>query len=98
MAVCAFLVSRGLAGGLERVAKVGMPTLALLLLLLALRSLTFEGAGEGVRWYLSPDFSALDGEAVLTALGQAFYSIGVGMATAFGLGSYLDSRAKRRAG
>ncbi len=92
MAVCAFLVSRGLAGGLERVAKVGMPTLALLLLLLALRSLTFEGAGEGVRWYLSPDFSALDGEAVLTALGQAFYSIGVGMATAFGLGSYLDSR------
>ena len=86
----ALLVSRGLTRGLERVAKVAMPTLLAMLMLLAVRSLTFSGAGAGLAWYLQPDFSKLTGAGVLTALGQAFYSIGVGVAAAFGLGSYLD--------
>jgi len=92
MLLCAGLVSRGLTGGLERVAKVAMPALLLMLVLLAVRSMTFPGALEGFAWFVSPDFSKLTGAAVLTALGQAFYSIGIGMATAFGLGSYLDSK------
>lgn len=92
MVLSGLLISRGLTGGLERVAKIAMPTLLVMLILLAVRSLTFPGGAAGLEWYLSPDFSKLTGAAVLTALGQAFYSIGIGIATAFGLGSYLDSK------
>ncbi len=88
-AMCA-IVWMGVQKGVERLAQIGMPLFFLILLALAVRSLTFPGAAEGLTWYLRPDFSALDGEAVLIALGQAFYSIGIGMAAAFGFGSYLD--------
>ncbi len=90
MVLSGVLVARGLTRGLELVAKVAMPTLLLMLSLLAARSLALPGAGEGLAWYLQPDFSQLDAGAVLVALGQAFFSIGVGVASAFGLGSYLD--------
>ncbi len=84
------MVSRGLRNGVERLAKVAMPVFVVLLLILALRSLTLPGAAEGLSWYLTPDFSAISGRAVLDALGQAFYSIGIGMAAAFGFGSYMS--------
>lgn len=87
----ALVVSRGVARGIERYAKVLMPLLVLLLGALAVRAITLPGAGAGVVWYLTPDLSALTGSSVLAALGQAFFSIGIGMATAFGLGSYLDA-------
>ncbi|MYG81451.1 MAG: sodium-dependent transporter [Gemmatimonadetes bacterium] len=87
----ALVVSRGVAKGIERYAKVLMPLLVLLLGALAVRAITLPGAGAGVVWYLTPDLSALTGSSVLAALGQAFFSIGIGMATAFGLGSYLDA-------
>ena len=86
------VVSRGIARGIERVAKVLMPLLVLLLLVLGVRALTLPGAGAGLAWYLTPDFSALTPASYLAALGQAFFSIGIGMAGAFGLGSYLDAR------
>ena len=89
MALSGVLVARGLTRGLERVAKVAMPALLLMLALLAARSLALPGAGAGLVWYLQPDFSKLDAAAVLAALGQAFFSIGVGIGSAFGLGSYL---------
>ena len=92
MGLSGLLVSSGLTSGLERLAAIAMPTLLVMLILLAVRSLTFAGAGEGLVWYLQPDFSKLTGAGVLTALGQAFYSIGVGAAGAFGLGSYLDPK------
>ena len=87
--VLAFIASRGLRRGLERVSMYAMPVLFVLLLLLAIRSVTYPGAWQGLVWYLMPDFSAINGRIVLEALGHAFYSIGIGMATAFGLGSYL---------
>ncbi len=86
----ALVVSRGVAKGIERYAKLLMPLLVLLLLALAVRAMTLPGAGAGLRWYLTPDFSALRPSSYLAALGQAFFSIGIGMAAAFGLGSYLD--------
>ena len=88
----ALVVSRGVARGIERYAKVLMPLLVVLLAALAVRAITLPGAAAGLAWYLTPDLSALTGSAVLAALGQAFFSIGIGMATAFGLGSYLDAR------
>ncbi len=90
MVVLTVLVARGLLKGVERVAVFAMPALFVILLLLMVRSLTFPGAGEGLAWYLKPDFSKLTGDAVVAALGQAFFSIGIGMAGAFGFGSYLD--------
>lgn len=90
--ILAAIVTRGLRKGLERVADVAMPIFFVLLLVLAVRSLTFDGASEGLAWFLTPDFSAINGPAVQAALGQAFYSIGIGMAAAFGFGAYLDPR------
>ena len=88
----ALIVSRGLGKGLERLARFAMPVLFVLLVGLAIRSLTLPGASRGLAWYLTPDFSAINAQAVLAALGQAFYSIGIGMAVAFGFGSYLDPK------
>ena len=90
-AVMCAIVWKGVRQGVERLAKVGMPLFFGILLALAIRSLTFPGAAEGLAWYLRPDFSALDGEALLVALGQSFYSIGICMAAAFDFGSYLDA-------
>lgn len=84
------IIRRGLRDGLERVARFAMPVLFVVLVLLLIRSLTLPGAGRGLAWYLTPDFSQITGASVLAALGQAFYSIGIGMAAAFGLGSYLN--------
>ena len=90
IAALAALVTRGLQDGLERMARIAMPLLFVLMVLLAGWSLTFPGAGEGLAWFLTPDFSAITSTTVLAALGQAFYSIGIGMAAAFALGSFLD--------
>ena len=88
--VMMFIVRHGVHQGVERMARLVMPTFVLLLVVLAIRALTFRGADAGLAWYLTPDFSVLNGQAVLAALGQAFYSIGIGMAVAFGFGSYLE--------
>ena len=84
------IVSRGLRGGIEKLARYAMPVLFLLLVALSVRSMTYPGSAAGIAWYLTPNFSAINGRVVLAALGHAFYSIGIGMATAFGLGSYLN--------
>ena len=88
----AYVVSRGVTKGIERYAKFLMPLLVVLLVALTIRALTLPGAGAGLVWYLTPDFSALSGSSVLAALGQAFFSIGIGMAGAFCMGSYLNRR------
>jgi NSS family neurotransmitter:Na+ symporter len=87
------VVTRGLRDGLERLSQIAMPLLLGLMVLLAGWSLTFPGAGAGLAWFLTPDFSAISAGTVLAALGQAFYSIGIGMAAAFALGSFLDHDA-----
>lgn len=89
MLIVVMVIRRGLRDGLERVARVAMPVLFFLLVALGLWALTLPGAGAGLAWYLSPDFSKITGETLLVALGQVFYSIGIGMAAGFGLGSYL---------
>ena len=86
----AYVVSRGVTKGIERYARFLMPLLVVLLVALAIRALTLPGAAAGVVWYLTPNFSALTGTSVLAALGQAFFSIGIGMAGGFVMGSYLN--------
>jgi len=90
MALIGVVVGRGLQAGVERSAKLLIPVLFLFLIGLSIVGLRFEGASEGLTWLLRPDFSAVGPGTFLAALGQAFYSIGVGMAGAFVFGSYLD--------
>ncbi|MBS1261824.1 MAG: hypothetical protein MAG453_01158 [Calditrichaeota bacterium] len=86
------VVAQGVKGGIERWAKILMPTLFLLLLLLIGRSLTLEGSGDGLAFLFAPDFSKINGDVILMAMGQAFYSLSLGMGVMITYGSYLDNR------
>ena len=88
--IVAFLIlSFDLQGGLERITKYMMTSLLVLMLVLAVHSLTFAGAAEGLRFYLVPDFSAIDGSVVVAAMNQAFFSLSVGMGGMAIFGSYI---------
>lgn len=90
MAIVGFVSSRGLEEGVERAAKVIMPSIFGAIIFMMVRSLLMEGALEGVRWYLQPDFSQITGKTFLNALGQVFFSIGIASGGAMVYGSYLD--------
>jgi NSS family neurotransmitter:Na+ symporter len=83
------IVLGGISGGIEKASKILMPVLFVLVFLVMLRSLTLEGAMEGVKYYLTPDFSKITGHVVLSALGQAFFSLSVGWGILITYGSYL---------
>ncbi|WP_342773135.1 hypothetical protein [Paenibacillus flagellatus] len=69
MAVCGWVLARGVSGGIEKFNKILIPGFFLILVVLMIRSLTLPGAGEGARFFLQPDFSKLDAESALIALG-----------------------------
>lgn len=85
-----FVVLGGVEKGIERWSKILMPLLFLILVGLMVFSLTLEGAGKGVEFYLKPDFSKITGSTILAALGQAFFSLSLGMGTMITYGSYLS--------
>jgi len=90
LAVTAGCILGGVRAGIERVTKTLMPLLIGLLLVLAVRAITLPGASEGLRYYLRPDFSRLTDFNVLTAaLGQAFFSLSLGMGALITYGSYM---------
>ncbi|MGM0396347.1 MAG: sodium-dependent transporter [Bacillota bacterium] len=84
------IVAKGIAGGIEKAGKILMPTLFVLLLLIAARSVTLPGAGAGLDFLFKPDFSAVTGATYLAALGQAFFSLSLGMGCMITYGSYLN--------
>jgi NSS family neurotransmitter:Na+ symporter len=83
------IILGGVQKGIENVSKVLMPVLVVLVLVLCVRSLTLPGAGKGVEYLFLPDFSKLTGEGVLAALGQALFSLSVGMGVLLVYGSYI---------
>jgi NSS family neurotransmitter:Na+ symporter len=85
-----FVVLGGVEKGIERWSKILMPLLFLILVGLMVFSLTLEGASKGVEFYLKPDFSKITGSTILAALGQAFFSLSLGMGTMITYGSYLS--------
>jgi len=88
---CGLVLSRGLRRGIERVSSVLMPVLFGVLLLLIVRSLTLEGAAEGLRWYLLRfDWSDLNGAVAMAALGQVVFSLALGGTFMLVYGSYLN--------
>ena len=89
----AVILLGGVREGIERASKVMMPALLLLLITLALRALTLPGAAQGIAYYMTPDFSGLTSPQVLNAaLGQAFFSLSLGMGGMLTYGSYLSRR------
>ncbi len=90
-----YIVISGVKNGIEKYSKILMPLLLLILLILVIRSLTLEGAREGVMFLFKPDFSIIR-EAPLKiigeALGQAFFSLSIGMGTLITYGSYIGRK------
>src|SRR5690554_6765359 len=84
------IVAKGIAGGIEKAGKILMPTLFALLILIAIRSITLPGAGAGLEFLFKPDFSEVTGQTFLAALGQAFFSLSLGMGCMMTYGSYLN--------
>ncbi|MEA1080009.1 sodium-dependent transporter [Marinobacter qingdaonensis] len=89
MGLVVLVVSRGLKGGLERVATILMPALFILLLLAVGYAATTGHFGEAVSFLFTPDFGALSISGVLIALGHAFFTLSLGMAIMMAYGSYL---------
>lgn len=89
MLICIGIVMAGIEKGIEKYSKILMPALVIILLVLIVRSVTLPGAGAGLSFYLKPDFSKLSAEGILAALGQAFFSLSLGMGCMITYGSYL---------
>jgi len=86
------IVYGGVEGGIEKWSKILMPIFLVLLLGLIIYSVSLEGAGKGLAFYLEPDFSKITGKTVLAALGQAFFSLSLGMGLMITYGSYLSKK------
>lgn len=89
-----FICSLGLKKGVEKINKVMMVALLAIITVLAVRTITLPGAGEGLRYYLVPDFGKMAelgvGEVLFSAMGQAFFTLSIGMGSMAIFGSYID--------
>lgn len=92
MGTTAYVVSRGVSAGIERAAKLLMPTLFIMILALIIYALTLPNAMDGVKFYLIPEFDKITGSVVYNALGQAFFSLSLGMGALITYGSYLSKK------
>ena len=84
----------GLQNGIEKISKVMMSALLIIMVILAVHSVMMEGAGEGISFYLIPDFQKIKeagvGNVVFAALSQSFFTLSIGIGAMLIFGSYLD--------
>lgn len=92
MVATIMIVRGGISNGIERATKLMLPLLAIILVILAIFVMFQPGATEGLRSYLRPDFSLIDSSVIMAALGQAFFSLSLGMGTLVAYGSYLNKK------
>jgi NSS family neurotransmitter:Na+ symporter len=85
----AWIIIGGVEKGIEKYSKILMPALFLILLILSVKAITLPGSGEGLAFLFQPDFSKIDSNVVLNALGQAAFSLSIGMGTLITYGSYI---------
>lgn len=95
MASACIIVIGGIAKGIERASKILLPALFVFIIIIAIRSLTLDGAMEGVKYFIVPDFKAIDSfsslaKVLLAAMGQVFFSLSLGMGAMITYGSYLS--------
>ena len=84
------IIVKGVEKGIEKSAKIMMPMLFVLLIILAICSISLPGAGAGIEFLLKPDFSKVDGNVFLGAMGQAFFSLSLGMGCLCTYASYFQ--------
>lgn len=85
-----FIVARGISGGIEKAGKILMPTLFILLIMISIKSVSLPGSGAGLEFLFKPDWSKVNGGTILAALGQAFFSLSLGMGCMITYGSYIN--------
>lgn len=89
------VVMGGVKDGIEKASKILMPSLFIILVAIVIYCLCLgEGVNDGLKYYLNPDFSALGFEGILGAMGQAFYSLSIGMGIMVSYGSYTGKKVK----
>ncbi|WP_017379699.1 sodium-dependent transporter [Paenisporosarcina sp. TG-14] len=89
MILTVLIVRGGIKGGIERASRLMMPALLIFFIVLVIRSLTLDGAWEGVKFMFVPDWTYFNAQTMLLALGQAFFSLSVGVAGMMTYASYL---------
>ncbi len=85
-----FIIVKGVEKGIEKSSKVLMPTLFIIILILVVCSVSLPGAGAGIEFLLKPDFSKVDSNVFLSAMGQAFFSLSLGMGCLCTYASYFS--------
>ena len=85
-----FIIVKGVEKGIEKSSKIMMPTLFIIILILVGCAVTLPGAGKGIEFLLKPDFSKVDGNVFLGAMGQAFFSLSLGMGCLCTYASYFS--------
>ncbi|WP_223700511.1 sodium-dependent transporter [Sutcliffiella deserti] len=88
--ITVYVVQAGVQSGIEKASKILMPLLFIIFMILLARSITLEGAAEGVRFFLQPNFSLITPNTFLMALGQALFSLSVGISIMVTYSSYLS--------
>lgn len=89
LALNLIVVLGGVQKGIEKVSKLLMPFLLVLVIVLCVRALTLPGASKGIEYLFNPDFTKLTWEGILAILGQALFSLSVGMGAMIVYGSYI---------
>lgn len=89
MIITCLVVSFGVKKGIENSSRMLMPILFVFIIVLAIRSVTLPGAGEGLKFLFQPDFHKITADVVLSAMGQAFFSLSIGMGCLLTYGSYV---------
>ena len=89
LAISCLIVAGGVKSGIEKFSKYCIPVLFLMIVTMAVFSLSLPGAGEGVRYLVKPDFSKLTASAVAAAVGQGFFSLSLGMGIVITYSSYV---------
>lgn len=92
VAVAFLILSTDIQKGLERITKYMMSALLVLMLVLAVHSILLDGAAEGLAFYLTPDFSKINGSVIVGAMNQAFFTLSTGMGGMAIFGSYIDKK------
>lgn len=88
----ASVIIKGIKQGIEKYTKILMPLLLIILIILCIKSLTLNNASEGLKFFFMPDFSKITGKVFIGALGQAFFSLSIGMGALITYGSYISKK------